>query len=157
MIEILRRLFKRSESKNTPTNEPKNGKWKEFNKHAVMISEGHYVNGVRDGIWKFYYDSGELLIEEEYDLGKKSGKYCSYFRNGNPMSNGRFTDDQRQGEFKVFSEQGKLTRVLIFKNDNLIEDITPPHRTTTPRQLTYDLPMVVVFITYMIYWSIQLG
>ena len=40
MIKILSRFFKRRKIKKTESEAPKNGKWKEFNKHAILISEG---------------------------------------------------------------------------------------------------------------------
>lgn len=156
MIKILSRFFQRKEEKKNKPTEPKNGKWKEFNKHAVLISEGQYMDGVRDGLWKFYYDSGELLIEEEYSHGKKNGKYTSFFRNGKLMSHGQFSNDWRDGEFRVYSEQGKLTKVLVFKNDELVEEIDPIYSPVSAQQLTYDLPMLVVFIAYAIYWGARL-
>ncbi|MFZ1806426.1 MAG: hypothetical protein WAU36_04355 [Cyclobacteriaceae bacterium] len=156
MIKILNRFFNKETTKTEPI-EPKNGTWKEFNKHAILISEGYYVDGIRDGLWKFYYDSGELLIEEEYDHGKKNGKYSSFFRNGKLMSNGKFSNDLRQGEFKVYNDQGRLTKVLTFKNDTLIEELNPIFTPASHQQLTYDLPMLVLFISYIIYWGAQLG
>jgi len=157
MIKILRQFFKRKEAKKTEPTGPKNGKWKEFNKHAILISEGSYVDDIRDGVWKFNYDSGELLIEEEYELGKKNGKYSSFFRNGKLMSHGKFSNDLRQGEFKVYNEQGRLTKILVFNDDELIEEINPVFSSVSPQQLTYDLPMLIIFISYIIYWGAQLG
>lgn len=156
MIKILSRIFNRREIKKSEPEELKNGKWKEFNKHAILISEGHYLDGQRDGLWKFYYDSGELLIEEEYSMGKKNGKYNSFFRNGKLMSHGRFSNDLREGAFKVYSEQGRLTKILVFKNDELIEEINPTLSSVATQRLTYDLPMLVMFIAYIIYWGAQL-
>ncbi len=156
MIKLLNQFFKFKEKKKTPA-KLKNGKWKEFNKNAILISEGFYVEGLRDGLWRFYYDTGELLIEEEYNRGKKHGKYNSFFRCGNLMSQGKFLDDIRQGKFKVYSEQGKLTKVMVFKDDELIEEINPSYSSmAAQQQLKYDLPMLLVFISYLIYWSAQL-
>lgn len=157
MIKFISRFFK-LKGKNRESAKPKNGKWKEFNKNAILISEGHYIDGHRNGQWKFYYDSGELLIEEEYDNGKKHGVYSSFFRSGKPMSQGKFSDDLRQGEFKVYSEQGRLTKVMVFKNDELIEEINPSYTPVISKQLLkYDLPMLTVFISYAIYLGAQLG
>ena len=65
-------------------NEPKhrNGKWKEFSKHATMLAEGNYINDVKHGTWKQYYESGELLIEESYDHGVLHGRYTTFHKNG---------------------------------------------------------------------------
>jgi len=152
MIKFLNRLFNKEKRKTCE--QRKNGKWKEFNKNAILISEGHYVDGQRDGCWRFYYDSGELLIEEEYSMGKKHGKYNSFFRSGNLMSEGKFSEDHRQGEFRVYNEQGRLTKVLVFKNDGLIEEINPAYSSmASAHQLKYDLPLLAVFLTYAIYWG----
>ena len=53
----------------------RNGKWKEFNKHAILIAEGNYVNNRKHGLWREYYDSdGSLMIEEEYCLDIRHGR-----------------------------------------------------------------------------------
>lgn len=157
MIKKLSQFFKLIKKNKTEPAKPKNGKWKEFNRHAILISEGQYVDGDRDGLWRFYYDSGELLIEEEYNCGKKNGKYCSFFRNGKPMSHGKFSNDLRHGEFRVYTEQGRLTKVLVFNNDELIEESNPASSSASAQQLTYDLPMLIILIAYAIFWGGQLS
>ena len=42
----------------------KEGRWKEFNKHAILISIGNYVGDRKHGEWREYYDTGELMLEE---------------------------------------------------------------------------------------------
>ena len=155
MIKFLKRLFKFKEKKRIPEKH-KNGKWKEFNKNAILINEGHYVEGLRDGLWRFYYDSGELLIEEEYQQGKKHGKYNSYFRSGDLMSQGKFSNDLRQGEFKVFNEQGRVIKILIFKNDELMDEISSSHASSTSQeQIKYDMPVLIAFFSYILYLGIN--
>lgn len=100
----------------------KNGKWKEFNKHAVLIAEGFYVNGEKHGAWREYYDfTGTLMIEENYRHGVQHGRYASFHPNGQIFSEGHFEDGLRQGKFKVYDEQGNNIRNLYFVDNIQIE------------------------------------
>jgi antitoxin component YwqK of YwqJK toxin-antitoxin module len=102
----------------------KNGKWKEFNKHAVLISEGHYVNNKKHGLWREYYDStGSLMIEEDYWHGVQHGRFASYHPNGQLLSEGEFQNGSREGCFKVYDESGANIRNIIFANDKEVEEV----------------------------------
>ena len=108
---------------NVKADQIKNGKWKEYNKHAVLIAEGIYVNNKKHGTWREYYDeTGTIMIEEEYIHGIKHGRYASFHQNGQLLSEGKFFDGQRQGYFKVYDEQGNNIRNLLFINNIQIED-----------------------------------
>ena len=119
--DINDRIMKltRSESINI-----KNGKYKEFNKHAVLIAEGFYLNNVKHGEWKEYYDhSGSLMIEEQYLNGLNHGRFASYHPNGKMLSEGNYAYGVREGYFQIFDEHGKKIRTMLFINNHLIEDI----------------------------------
>ncbi len=110
---------------NVSTTEEKgirNGKWKEFNKHAVLIAEGVYVNNRKHGLWKEYYDTGELMIEESYLHGIQHGRYAAYHPNGVVFSEGQYMNGRREGYFRVYDERGKNIRNLRFTNNEEIED-----------------------------------
>lgn len=102
---------------------PKQGKWKEFNKHAILIAEGHYVDGHKQGRWKEYFDSGELMLEEDFEKGVSDGRFISYHRNGRILSEGNFKNGLRSGEFRMYDDQGIHTRSLWFENDCLVKGI----------------------------------
>lgn len=102
---------------------PKNGKWKEFSKQAVLVAEGNYQDDLKDGLWKQYYESGELLIEETYDKGMLHGRYASYHLNGRLLSEGDYINGQREGFFYIYDESGKHVRSLLFVNNVLIDEI----------------------------------
>ena len=112
---MLDTLFRRKKSA------LKEGKWKEFNKHAVLISEGCYVNNTKDGVWKEYYDSGELMIEETFQNGVLHGHFASYHRNGNLLSVGAYVNGSREGYFRIHDEEGVYIKSLLFSNNNLVE------------------------------------
>jgi antitoxin component YwqK of YwqJK toxin-antitoxin module len=99
----------------------RNGKWKEFNKHAVLVSEGHYVNNKKHGVWREYYDSnGGLMIEEAYSNGVKHGRFASYHPNGQLLSEGEFQYGSREGCFKVYDENGTNIRNIVFLDNEEI-------------------------------------
>ena len=101
----------------------RNGKWKEFNKHAVLISEGHYVNNKKHGVWREYYDSnGSLMIEEAYLHGVQHGRFASYHPNGQLLSEGQFQNGSREGCFKVYDENGTNIRNIVFLGNEEMED-----------------------------------
>lgn len=116
---ILDLLFKKKET----AARMKYGKWKEFNKHAVLIAEGHYVGDKKHGLWREYFDSGELMIEESFIEGVPNGLYVTFHRNGIVLSEGRFLLGRREGEFKIFDEDGNHIKSLWFKADNLINEL----------------------------------
>jgi antitoxin component YwqK of YwqJK toxin-antitoxin module len=102
---------------------PKQGKWKEFNKHAVLISVGDYMNDNKHGHWQEFYDTGELMFEEHYQHGVQHGLFSSYHRNGNLLSKGMFLWGSREGYFKVFDEGGVHIKSLLFFENKLIEEV----------------------------------
>jgi antitoxin component YwqK of YwqJK toxin-antitoxin module len=103
----------------------KNGKWKEFNKHAVLIAEGFYVNNKKHGTWRQYYDqTGTIMIEEDYKHGIQHGRYASFHLNGQLLSEGQFVDGMRQGYFRVYDEDGNNIRNLFFVDNIEIEGTT---------------------------------
>ena len=105
-------------------NQVKNGKWKEFNKHAVLIAEGCYVNNRKHGLWKEYYDhTGTIMIEESYVNGVQHGRFASFHPNGQLFSEGQFNNGKREGYFRVYDENGRNVRNLLFIDNNQIEDI----------------------------------
>jgi antitoxin component YwqK of YwqJK toxin-antitoxin module len=93
------------------------GYWKEYNKHAVLISEGTFLNNEKHGIWKEYYDTGELMIEEHYVKGIKHGLFRTFHRNGLLMSEGSFRNGLREGYFKLMDERGNEIRATLFIHD----------------------------------------
>lgn len=109
---------------NVKSNFRKNGKWKEFNKHAVLIAEGVYVNNKKHGTWREYYDAtGSIMIEETYQHGIQHGPYTAFHPNGQVWSKGQFKNGLREGYFNVYDDQGIDIKKMLFINNNEIEDI----------------------------------
>lgn len=102
--------------------EPKNGKWKEFNKHAVLVAEGTYQHDLKHGLWKQYYETGELIIEETFQEGVSHGRYAAYYLNGQVMAEGQYANGKREGYFHVYDETGVKIKSMMFVNDVEIEN-----------------------------------
>ena len=84
--------------RSTKVNQIKNGKWKEFNKHAVLIAEGIYINNKKHGPWKEYYDhTGTIMIEEDFLFGVQHGRFISYHTKGHVLSQGEIHNGSREG------------------------------------------------------------
>lgn len=100
----------------------RNGKWKEFNKHAILIAEGRYVNDKKHGIWREYFDdNGSLMVEEAYSHGVPDGRFISYHPNGKPLSKGEFKNGLREGVFTIYDENGSIIRNMVFFRNKEIE------------------------------------
>jgi len=108
------------------TTKPKHGKWKEFNKHAVLIAEGNFLHNRKHGLWKEYYDTGELMIEEMFENGIQNGRYATYHINGKLLSEGKYVNGQREGYFKIYNECGVHSKTILFVKNNLIEETDEP-------------------------------
>ena len=95
----------------------RNGKWKEFNKHGVLIAEGIYVNNRKHGVWREYYDAGGIMIEETFIYGVQHGRFASYHPTGELLSEGQYYNGRREGYFRQYDESGQNIKSLLFKNN----------------------------------------
>jgi len=104
----------------------KEGRWKEFNKHGVLISVGNYHDDLKHGQWFEYYDTGELVLEENYQHGIPHGRYATYHLNGTLFSEGNYVNGNREGYFLVYDEAGRQIKSLLFSEDKLVEEVEVP-------------------------------
>jgi antitoxin component YwqK of YwqJK toxin-antitoxin module len=116
---------------NNKSTTAKNGKWKEFNKHAVLIAEGVFINNQKHGLWREYYDTGELMLEECFEYGIQHGRFASYHSNGKVWSEGNYVEGNREGQFRVYNENGRNIRNLMFVNNIKIEDVELEKKSVT--------------------------
>lgn len=121
MFKYFTSLF--SSKRQNEVSQNRNGKWKEFSKEGILISEGNYVDDLRSGKWRFYYETGELAIEEIYHAGRIEGAFKSYYKNGQVISIGQYVNNKCEGEFRIFNESGFVIKIMKFKGDILIEEI----------------------------------
>ena len=127
-VKALRKMFERFLKRNKAESE-RNGKWKEFNKEAILVSEGFYHRDLKHGNWRQYYETGELLIEETYEHGILHGRYASYHMSGPLLSEGSYQHGKREGFFDVYDENGNQIKRLLFVNNVLLEETTVSNTT----------------------------
>lgn len=113
-----------------------------FNQNGKLLSEGKYINQLRDSTWNFYSDiDGVLIATENYKMGKLNGKsilyyaesgkeaeiteykndikngiYLKYFPNGKIMTEGFYKNGQFEGEYIVYFENGLIEIKGWYKN-----------------------------------------
>ncbi|CAN5812926.1 hypothetical protein BH11BAC3_BH11BAC3_27850 [soil metagenome] len=85
------------------------------NKKDTLSIEG-YSKGVLNGISKKFYAGNQPMEYRVYLCGAKNGKQVSYWQNGNKRFEFNAKNDAYEGEFKEWSENGRLFHLAHFKN-----------------------------------------
>lgn len=89
----------------------RSGLWKFYNISEKIEQTGYYNNGRPDGVWKWYYDNGLLRREEEYFQGQRDGSCTEFSLTGEIITQGLYSDGERNGEWKYksgdYTEEGK--------------------------------------------------
>jgi antitoxin component YwqK of YwqJK toxin-antitoxin module len=94
------------------------GEMKEYYTNGNVKSSTNFQNGVPDGVYKYFYDNGQLWTERLYSKGKVMEIISNFNREGKPVVKG--TLKAGTGTVIVYDEEGKQTRVLTYKNGELI-------------------------------------
>lgn len=84
-------------------------------------SEGSYKNGEKDGTWKYYYLDGKLLTTENHTKGNLNGKYEIYNEAGFLERSMNYKDDERQGEYLLYTSEKDLAVKLFYINGVLTQ------------------------------------
>jgi antitoxin component YwqK of YwqJK toxin-antitoxin module len=135
-------------------NDKENGLFKEYFENGKISSEYYQKDDEFDGAYKSWYENGNLRGTATYKNGKKSGLYVSYYDDGNKMSEEKFEngnrfiklfsmgkiiaegnskDDEKDGIWKYYNENGKIIKIenynigLLngeYKNYNYLNDST---------------------------------
>ena len=74
-----------------------------------------YNHGWQSGLWARYYENGQLESKENYtNEGIETGVWEAYHENGNLYYKGEFVNGIPVKEWKIMTEDGKLTASLSF-------------------------------------------
>lgn len=85
-----------------------------------------YVTKQPDGLWvrvDFYVHNDSLQMKGRFtdkELKNKTGPFSYYHYNGRLSATGRYENNQKQGLWLSWAEEGHLTDSLFYKNDMLI-------------------------------------
>ena len=79
-----------------------------------IMTESHYVDGVKHGLLKEYYENGQIKQEINYPNGEK-GDFRYYYENGQISEDYFFRDEGLfYGWYKTYHRNGQLRREIIW-------------------------------------------
>ena len=87
----------------------------EYWDNGNILSQVHYVDGVRDGSCRNYYKNGILMDEGFYINGKMSGLWISYYNNGNIKEKGKYSHKNnnvssfKTGTWTTYYQSGEIS------------------------------------------------
>ena len=129
----------------------KEGKWLYYNEKGKRITELFYKQNLKDGQEKVWDDDGKEVIEiTTYKQGKKEGEFfkslyssgyytCTYkndklngtykehFPDKKIRVQGEYVDDNKQGEWLIYTSYGQVVQKLTYKDNVLVKDILVLH------------------------------
>ncbi|WP_130733195.1 toxin-antitoxin system YwqK family antitoxin [Flavobacterium sp. J27] len=80
-------------------------------------------NGVITGEWKYFHDDGKTidLIGSYNEKGEQIGKWQSFYNTGILKAESFYNNGKRDGERKLYKEDGSLEKTEIYKNGTLVK------------------------------------
>lgn len=104
------------------------GIWKDLYENGSVSIEGIWVNGMKNGVFKFFNRKGELEKLERYENDNVIVDEAAtaildirkeYYSNGNIKQVGTYREGKRQGNFRIYDENGNETGGMLYDNDAL--------------------------------------
>lgn len=89
------------------------GFWIRHNKD--FIEEGNYVDGRREGKWKGYYKNGNTTYETSFADNNYNGSFVSYWENGKIKEQGNYLFGLKNGTWRQFDSFGNLFLMVTYK------------------------------------------
>jgi len=86
-----------------------NGLVLEYDTSGTTITEGNYINGIREGEWKYQYN--DFQEQGIYADGMKTGEWKAFYNNGNKFFIGEYLNDIPINEHKYFFPNGKIKEI----------------------------------------------
>ena len=92
----------------------------EYWNNGNVLSQVHYVDGLRDGSSRSYHKNGFLMDEVFYLKGKMTGISMSYYDNGQIRQQGKYDDrnngvySRKLGKWLSYNKQGQLISESTF-------------------------------------------
>lgn len=81
------------------------------------LSEGVYVNKLKEGVWKIYHVDGKsVMTEEPYKNDKLNGIKKAYYISGNLSEEIEYKDGVEDGIWNQYAENGVKIKETQYKN-----------------------------------------
>jgi antitoxin component YwqK of YwqJK toxin-antitoxin module len=109
--------------KGTYKNDVLNGPYYEHRHQdgKLIFVVGNYLNGLEIGKWKWFDKDSVLNETVEYKNGKCNGKFFVYYPSGKIKEKATMIDDEFDGKYFYFDENGKQTKIEVYKNGELLK------------------------------------
>jgi uncharacterized protein len=77
----------------------------EYSDSGTVIAKGEYIDGLEENTW--FYQLGDTKVEGTYKEGKREGVWKYYYDNGNLSFVGKFLDDNADGKHTYYWDNGR--------------------------------------------------
>lgn len=106
-----------------------------FQADNTVIKRGRVING----LVKVFYGANMPAAEIMYKNNERDGYSRFYNRNGKPMEFGNYTNGQRNGDWKRFSDEGTLNEEFVYSGGNISYKLRPqsPVEKVYPAEFDY--------------------
>lgn len=98
----------------TDKNGKKQGVWKKY-ENGTLLYEGQFKDDVPYGTFKYYHTNGKLKSVTEFVQGVHKVKTTIYHENGHKASEGAYVDQQKDGEWRYYSNKDTLIKIENYK------------------------------------------
>lgn len=90
--------------------------------NGQLYAEGEIKCKKENGLWKYWHENGQKAREGSYDIGKRTGEHTYWYSNGNLRGIGNFKNDEYDGKWIMYSEDGKQVEEQIYKKGIKIKE-----------------------------------
>jgi len=97
----------------------KQGYWIHFeaSNNSKKISEGRYINDLKEGIWLSFYPTGKIKTSITYQANKQNGYAKIFYENGKISEEGQWKINKWVGEYKFYYENGNPSYAWSFDDE----------------------------------------
>lgn len=94
----------------TDKNGKKQGVWKKY-EQGKLVYVGQFKDDVPYGTFKYYHENGKLKSTTNFEQGVHKVRTVIFHENGRKASEGVYIDQQKDGEWRYYSEHDTLIKV----------------------------------------------
>ena len=108
-------------------NGKKQGVWKKY-ENGQLLYEGQFKDDVPYGTFKYYHANGKLKSVTEFQQGVHKVRTVIYHENGHKASEGAYIDQQKDGEWRYYSDRDTLIQLehyALGKKNGLWQTYSP--------------------------------
>ncbi len=92
------------------------GPWRGYFSTGSIRYEGNFVDDKPTGVFKYFYPQGQLRAELVHEPGEDAVQATYYHRNRSVLGKGKYVDQQMQGKWLFYNDQGVLVSEHHYQN-----------------------------------------